>query len=146
MSSGLADSLIRGARLWSIGLSAEDDGEARAAFEEMVSAYHDDAELDFSRTLPDFAPVRGREAMVAWSMDARGAFQGNVNLEPGALTVAGDAVVLPVRLTARGAASGVVTQTEFAYVFRFRGDKIASATTYPTLPRALQAAREPQQT
>src|SRR5436305_5627290 len=142
MPEGLADALRGGLRLWSIGMSAEDDGAARAAFEEMVSGYHEDAELDFSRTLPDFTPIRGREAMVAWSMSAREAFKGGVELEPGELLVAGDAVVFPVRLTTQGAASGLAMQAEFAYVFTFRAQKIASATTYQTVPEALQAVSD----
>ena len=146
LSSELAERLEWGLRLWSIALSSEDDDAARAALDEMVTAYHEDAELDFSRTLPDFAPIRGRNAMVTWSLNARHALRRSVALEPaGELTVVGDTVVFPVRMSAHGAASGLPMETEFAYVFRFRGDKIASAMTYPALPEALRAAKESRQ-
>ena len=84
--------------------------------------------------------------MVSWSMKARETFQGGVSLEPGELLLVDDVVVLPVHMRTRGAASGLVMQTEFAYVFRFRGDKVASAATYPTVSSALEAAKDSRRT
>ena len=48
---------------------------------EMVAAYHPDAKLDFSRTLPDFPTTDVKEAMTAWIESARGTFT-DVRLEP----------------------------------------------------------------
>lgn len=62
----------RGLDRWGAAASGASEEEAQAAFAEMVSGYLPDCELDFTRTLPDFPPSRGPEAMSdGWKVHAR---------------------------------------------------------------------------
>jgi ketosteroid isomerase-like protein len=135
-----AERIRNGLELWNTVAGSEDEGVVRAAIEEMNSAYHEDCELDFSRTLPDFEPTRGPEAMATWMMSSRDIVD-DVTFAPGELIEEGDAVIAAVRLTAKVRGSSAPIQMDYAYVFRWRDDKIASATTYRTMPEALDAAR-----
>lgn len=130
----------RGFELWNIAMGASDDESRRSALEQMAENYHPDAELDFRRTLPDFAPTRGREAMISWTEGAREAL-GAVRIAPLEYVDAGDAVMVRVRLSAQGASSGASTGAEFVYVFRFRAQQVIAATTYTTRAQALEAVR-----
>ncbi len=130
----------RGFGLWNVAMRQDVDEPTRqSALRQMVEAYHPDAELDYSRTLPDFSPIRGSEAMVAWTERAREAF-GDVNIEPIEYVEADDAVVARVRMTAKGTSSGAAVGGEFVYVFRYRDERIFSAVSYLTMREALTAA------
>jgi ketosteroid isomerase-like protein len=129
----------RGFELWNIAMGGDDEESRRSALGQMVESYHPDAELDFRRTLPDFAVTRGREAMISWTEGAREVL-GAVRLEPLEYVDAGDAVVVRVRIDAQGASSGASTGAEFVYVFRFRAQQVIAATTYATRAEALKAA------
>ena len=48
--------------------------------------------------------------------------------------------VVPVRVIARPRGGAGTIQMDYAYVFRFRGEKIGAATSYQTLEEALEAA------
>lgn len=139
MPSVRAEMIRQGLDRWGTAASGTDDQEVRVAIEELVSGYHADCKLDFTRTLPDFPPARGPEAMVKWMESARTTL-GEVTFTPGDMVEAGDTLVVPVRVSARTRDSGALIQMDYAYVFRFRGDKIAAATSYLTLAEALEAA------
>ena len=74
MSRENVESLRHGFELWNVASSDPDEKTWRAAMHEMVAAYHPDAKLDFSRTLPDFPTTDVKEAMTAWIESARGTF------------------------------------------------------------------------
>jgi ketosteroid isomerase-like protein len=120
-------------------LSDPDEASARAAYRQMMADYHEDAELDYTRIMPDFPAARGPEPMLTWFDLMRDAMSG-VSVEPVDYIDRGEDVVVPVRMTGRGSASGADVGTTFAYRFRFRGDKVAAATGYQTLKEALEAA------
>ena len=105
--------------LLNVASSDPDEKTWRAAMHEMVAAYHPDAKLDFSRTLPDFPTTDVKEGMTAWIESARGTFT-DVRLEPTDIIDAGGAVVAGMRVTGTGALSGVNIDAEVFYVFGFR--------------------------
>ncbi len=128
----------RGFELWNVAMGGGDEESRRSALGQMVENYHPNAELDFRRTLPDFAPTRGREAMISWTEGAREVF-GAVRLEALEYVDAGDAVLVRVRIVVQGASSGASAGAEFVYLFRFRARQVIAATTYPTRHEALEA-------
>ena len=138
MSQENVEAIRRGFELWNIAMGGGDETSRRTALRQMVEEYHPDAELDYGRTLPDFLPTSGREAMVSWTEGAREAF-GEVQIDPVEYVDAGDAVVVRVRMLAKGTSSGASVSGEFVYVFRYRDEQVISATSYLTMREALQA-------
>jgi ketosteroid isomerase-like protein len=139
-----ADRIERGRRgfdLWSLASNDADELTRGAALRELVEMYHPDAEMDCSRTLPDFPVMSARAAMISWVEGSREAYS-SVLYEPTAVVEGDDDDVLIVaaRVTARGALSGAPMQADFAYLFRYDGDLIVSATTFLSLQDALDAA------
>jgi ketosteroid isomerase-like protein len=127
----------RGVELWNTAGHADEAGW-NAAMEEMLAAYHPDAALDFSRTTIDFPPTRGRDAMIAWT-EATRPLMSEVCVEATEFIDAGETVVVAMRISATGSASGVGTSMEYAYVFQVAARQIVAATTYKTLSEALSA-------
>ena len=129
----------RGVELTNTAMVSADQGQARAAAAEMATHYHDDAVIDYSGGLPDFFGTQGRDAMLSWMQGAREVFRGMI-LEPIEIVEKGDALVMSARMRGQGSASGAQVDTELAYVFWFRGDRIAASTPYRTFDEALGAA------
>jgi ketosteroid isomerase-like protein len=138
MSQENVDSLRRGFDLWNVALGDADESTWRSAMAELNEGYHPEAEVDFSRTVPDFPTSPAREAMTAWMEGARGTFAA-VYVEATEILDAGDAVVVAIRMTGKGASSGADTAGDFFYVFRYRAEQIISATTYMTRQDAVEA-------
>jgi ketosteroid isomerase-like protein len=137
MSQENVEAIRRGFELWNLAMGDADDASRETALRQMADEYHPNAELDYSRTLPDFLPTRGRKAMVTWTQGAREAF-GEVSIEPVEYVDAGDAVVVRVRMLAKGTSSGARVGGEFVYVFRHQGKQVMSATSYLTMREALE--------
>jgi ketosteroid isomerase-like protein len=138
MSQQNVEQLRHGFELWNIAANDPDEKTWRAALAEMVAGYHPDAEIDFSRTLPDFPATGVVEAMSGWVESARGTFT-DVRLEPTNIIDAGDAAVSTMRVTGTGGMSGVAVDAEIFYVFRFREGQVVAAATYMTQQEALAA-------
>lgn len=143
MSEENIETIVKGFELWNIAMVG-DNATWRTALQEMIDQYHPDAELDYRRTLPDFTPTRGTDAIIAWTEGAREAF-GSVRIEPKDYIEAGGSIVVPVRMVARGASSGAEAVGNFVYVFRFRSQLIVSATSFKTVAEALKAAGPAEQ-
>jgi ketosteroid isomerase-like protein len=143
MSKDNIETVVRGFELWNLAM-VRDNASWRAALQEMLGHYHPEVELDYQRTLPDFTPTRGTEAITAWTEGAREAF-GGVRIDPKDYIEAGDSIVVPVRMVARGASSGAEAVGNFVYVFRFRSELIVSATSFKTVAEALKATGAPGQ-
>jgi ketosteroid isomerase-like protein len=139
MSQENVEAIRRGFELWNVAMGGGDEARRQTALRQMVEEYHPNAELDYSRTLPDFLPTRGRKAMVSWTEGAREAF-GEVRIEPVEYVDAGDAVVVQVRMLVKGTSSGASVGGKFVYVFRYQDEQIISATSYVTMREALEAA------
>jgi ketosteroid isomerase-like protein len=129
--------LRRGFDLWNVALGDRDEETWRGALAEMVEAYDPAAEVDFSRTVPDFPATPAREAMTSWVQDARGTFT-SIQVEPAEIFDAEDEVMVVIHIIGAGAASGIRLEADFFYVFRYRAERIISATTYKTREDALQ--------
>jgi ketosteroid isomerase-like protein len=138
MSQENVEAIRRGFELWNVAMGDGDEATRETALRQMVEEYHPDAELDYSRTLPDFLPTRGRKAMVSWTLGAREAF-GEVRVEPVEYVDAGDAVVVQVRMLVKGTSSGASVGGKFVYVFRYQDKQVISATSYLTMREALDA-------
>jgi ketosteroid isomerase-like protein len=143
MSEENIEILVKGFELWNLAIGGN-DASWRAALQEMIDQYDPDAELDFRRTLPDFTPTRGTDAIIAWTEGAREAF-GSVRIEPKDYIETGRSILVPVQLVARGASSGAETAAEFVYAFRFRSGLVVSATSFVTVAEALKAAGPAEQ-
>ena len=136
MSRENVEIVRRGTDLYSAYLRDQSD---EVPLDELVAQFAPDAEIDFSRILPDLAPGQGPEAMKAWNKTIAGLFE-DMRLTALRYEPIGDAVVVPVRIEGRGAGSGAPVDARFTYVFRLAGGKIVSATTFGSEAEALAAA------
>ncbi len=140
VSDGNVELIRRGFEVWNVAVGVRDEAEARAALEAALRGYHPDVEVDFSRTTPDVAPARGHDAVATWAASLRaGLDHVRFNFEPEEFIAEGDAVVVPVRITAQAGESGTELERDFVYVFGFDDGLIVSATNFPTLAEALEA-------
>jgi hypothetical protein len=138
MSQENVEALRHGFELWNVALSNPEEATWRSAMTEMIEGYDPAAQVDFSRTVPDFPTTNAREAMASWVEDARGTFT-SVSCAPTEILDAGEAVMAAIRITGTGTLSGASLEADFYYVFRYRAELIISATTYITREDALSA-------
>ena len=136
MSQDNVDLVRRATELYSAYLRDQSD---ESPLDELVTLHAPDAEIDFSRILPDFPPTRGAEAMREWNKTIAGLFE-EMRLTALRYEAMGDAVVVPVRLEGRGAGSGAPVDARYTYVIRLSGGRIVSAVTYAAEAEALAAA------
>jgi ketosteroid isomerase-like protein len=132
------ETVRHGVELWHIAASDPDETTWRAAMAEMVATYHQDATLDFSRTVPDFPISDAVQGMTVWVESARETFT-DVRIEPTEIIDAGEAVAAGMHITGKGALSGIGVDAEYFYAFRLRQGKIIAATTYLTWRETLKA-------
>jgi ketosteroid isomerase-like protein len=99
--------------------------------------YDPEVAVDWSATSPDVGAAQGIEAILDWVVAIKKSVQ-ELRFEVLNVIEVSDATVVYMRAHARS--SGVGVSMEYAYVNRFKDDKIASSTTYQTLPEALEAA------
>ena len=121
--------------------------------ETVLRAYAAFSEGDLTTTLQQFDPevvsytaaelgpaeYRGHEGFLQWCEEWLTAFDEFSNEVEGHLD-AGDGVVLRVRQTATGSASGVPVQATFWFAHRLRGGAITSIGIHATKKGALAAA------
>ena len=138
MSRQNVETVRRGLEAWNIALADADEATRRSALLGVAATFHPDAELDFSRTTPDYAPTRGTHAMIAWTEAARETLVG-IQVEPTRFIDTDDAVVVVLRFAGEGVSSGAQTAMEVNWAVRFTAGKVSSATSFPTLPEALKA-------
>jgi ketosteroid isomerase-like protein len=138
MSRENVEQLRLGFELWNVALNEPDEATWRAITVELSNAYHPEAQIDFSRTVPDFPNVSPRDAMTEWVEDTRGTFT-EVRVEPTEFIDAGDVVLTVMRISGKGTLSGATIAADFTYVFRYRDGQIIAATTYQTRQDALEA-------
>jgi ketosteroid isomerase-like protein len=82
--------------------------------------------------------VYGPEGFVTATEDAQEAFE-EYHVEPEEFIDAGEAVVVPVRISGRGRASGAQLETHLAHLWVFRDGKIVRGEVYRTSAEALEA-------
>ena len=92
---------------------------------------------------PEPGPYVGREATMRWFEQAREAWDTDT-LEPTSDFIdAGDRVVVPARLVARGRDTGIEAVQQLAFVWTLRDGKGLRLETYATKAEALEAAGLP---
>lgn len=135
------DFVRSGLALWNAALDKTDVEAAEQALERMLATYSPEVRVDFSRTTPDFPPLKGAEALTfmrSWIEGVREIFASG-RFEALDLIDTGGLVLVPVHVTAEGA-SGAATEMKMTYAFRVEHGKITSATSFPTLSDAKHAA------
>jgi len=88
---------------------------------------------------PDQGEYQGRAGVQRWLQDWSDAWT-DWNIEPEEFIDAGNAVIVVVRMHAKGAGSGVELDRQDALVYRFRDNKIVRADYYNSKGQALEAA------
>jgi uncharacterized protein len=83
----------------------------------------------------------GPEGFLLGAEDAIEAFE-DYRVEAEEFIEAGDAVVVPVRISGRGRASGALLETRVAHLWVLRNGKVILGEVYRTTEEALEAARE----
>ncbi len=81
---------------------------------------------------------RGHDGIREWMAETDGAFR-DLQFEFGEFRDLGDTVLIIGRMQARGRESGVEVDSEMAWLFTFRGDKIANVRGYLNPQDALEA-------
>jgi ketosteroid isomerase-like protein len=128
-------------------MSEENVELVRSAFEALEQGGVD-AMLEFCspeieyrvrRDLPDARTYRGHDGVRALAADWQRAFE-DLRLGPEELIDVGDSVVGMMRISGRGAASGVEAGNPYAAVCAVRDGKIWRISDYPTREEALEAA------
>ena len=88
---------------------------------------------------PDQGGYQGRAGVERWLQDWSDAWT-DWNIEPEEFIDAGNAVIVVVRMHAKGAGSGVELDRQDALVYRFRDNKIVRTDYYNSKEQALEAA------
>ena len=88
---------------------------------------------------PDQGAYRGRAGVERWLRDWGDAW-AEWSFEPEEFIDAGDAVIVVIRMQAKGMGSGLELDRRDALVYRFRGDKIVRTDYYNSKEQALEAA------
>ena len=81
----------------------------------------------------------GHEGFLRSTQEALDAFD-DFHVEPEDFIDAGDTVVVPVRISGRGRASGIETNIRLAHLWALRNGKVIRSEIYETTEEALQAA------
>lgn len=110
-------------------------GDVAAVFEQ----YHPDVEHWDRADDPDATVRRGRDALVAYFAQLSEAY-AEMQMEPKEFIDAGDWVVVPVRVTVRGRASGATGEGDQVFVYRLQAGKVAEVREYRDKAEALKAA------
>jgi ketosteroid isomerase-like protein/GNAT superfamily N-acetyltransferase len=100
---------------------------------------HDDVEVREEFLAPDVAVYRGHEGVRQWlrrSSEAMSEFRW----EPLRFMRLEDAVVIPVRLTARGSGSGAEVTADLVHLGQMLDGKVSLLAAYPDLQSAVTAA------
>lgn len=110
----------------------------RGDFEAAIALLDPNVEYDVSRRIFDPGIYHGHEGVREFLSLIQEQWE-TMRLEPQDFIVAGDDVVVPVRLVGVGKQSGVETTANAAHVWTFRNGKVIRQTTFQTLSEALEA-------
>jgi ketosteroid isomerase-like protein len=86
---------------------------------------------------------RGRDGFLQGSQDALDAFE-DYRVEPQEFIDAGDAVVVPVRISGRGRVSGAMLEVRLVHLWVLRDGKAIRNEIYRTTTEALEAVGLPE--
>ena len=103
-----------------------------------LATYHSDAELHELPGVPDAAVYRGHPRMRSWAegiMDTATEFR----FDPRRFVEAGEFVLVPVRVSARGRGSGAPVEMSLFHVFEVSEGKVRRVWGYVDEAEALEA-------
>ena len=112
----------------------------RGGVEAIIDFFHPDFEGSVPPELslePD--TYRGREGVQRWFAGFEGSLE-DVRMIFSEPIEAGDRLVVPIRLRARGVGSGIEVERRSVQVWSFRDGKVARLDGYPDLESAMEAA------
>jgi ketosteroid isomerase-like protein len=118
------------------GLAAFNSGDVQRILAFVHPDFEGSVPPEFSAE-PD--TYRGHEGILRYFRTFDDAMQ-QVRFQPEQFWDAGDAVVVTMRLTAKGRQTSILVEQRFAQVWTVRDGKAASVTTHATLSEALTAA------
>lgn len=101
-----------------------------------------DPEVEFlaSGYFPDLAPTyRGHDGLRQFWAEMQAPWEW-FRIEPGRIDASEHAAAGAVRFHAQGKGSGVITDRQFAFAARFRGDRVVKLSAHMTFEDALDAA------
>ena len=104
----------------------------------LLDLLHPDVELREEFIAPEAAVYRGHDGVREWLRRSSEAMSG-FRFEPKRFMRVEDAVVVPVRLTARGDGSGAEVSADLVHVGRLRDGRVAMLAAYPDLQSAVAA-------
>jgi ketosteroid isomerase-like protein len=104
----------------------------------VIEGYDPDVEHWDRADDPDATVRRGRDAVVAALAELSESYS-EFRIEPKEFIDAGDAVVVPVRVTVRGRASGAVADGDQVFVYRLQAGKVTEVREYRETAEALKA-------
>ena len=100
---------------------------------------HPDVELREEFIALDVAVYRGHDGVREW-LRRSGEVMSGFQFEPQRYMRLEDSVVIPIRLTARGAGSGAEVTADLVHMGQMRDGKISLLAAYPDLQSAVHAA------
>ncbi|MFL5894704.1 MAG: nuclear transport factor 2 family protein [Thermoleophilaceae bacterium] len=117
-------------------------GDRGADFGDFGAFIDPDLEWVEGGLAPEAGLRRGRESFERWAQSWIESFD-DFRLEPLEAIVEGDAVVVVLRQSGRGRASGVPFTTDLAHVWHIRGLRAVRWESYARVELALAALRSP---
>lgn len=109
----------------------------------VAELFADDAELPGGGGLGVVGTAAGThygpEGFLRGTEEALEAFE-EYRVEPEEFIDAGESVVVPVRISGRGRASGAMMETRLAHLWVLRDGKVIRSEIYRTVPEAVEAA------
>ena len=119
-------------------LAQENVEIARGDMDALLDFWDPEFELhDFADSPVVLGEVRGPEVWVRWIEQVTDAAE--IQFQPEQLIEAGDRVVIPLRMLARGKISGVRTEFDLVVVSTLRNGRIARSEVYRDRAQALEA-------
>jgi uncharacterized protein len=116
------------------GYEAWNRGDMAAVME----GYHPDVAHWDRADDPDATVRHGHDALLAYYAELAESYV-EAQIEPKEFIDAGDCVVVPVRVTVRGRASGAVAEGDQVLVYRLREGKVTEVREYRDKAEALKA-------
>jgi ketosteroid isomerase-like protein len=126
-------------RVIEAGYRAFSRGGGFGDFEALIDP---DLEWVESGVSPSAGRNRGRDSFADWARSWTDSFD-DFQIEPVEVLVEGDCVVMVLRQSGRGRASGVEFETELVHIWEIQGVRAVRWESYRTLELALAALRSP---
>ena len=116
-----------------------DEAFSRGDMAAVMEGYDPDVEYWARADDPDATVRRGRDAVLASFAELSESY-ADLRIEPTEFIDAGGFVVVPVRVTVRGRASGAVAESDQVFTYRLKAGRVIGVREYRDKAEALEAA------